>query len=185
MYFKPFHVFLLRNLLELKFMETVLGENIQISFVFRRPLEEFLWCESRWANYIVKFMSRHSPCKLPQKYFPLLFWLFLPRVVSQPHVEVHEPNHDTFLSLQCILLLNSHLTHQGSQSMSVMSIVWFLSIFPFSCLIQWRGAFAFYQKPWFSGEIHIKKNHWICPWFGMTDEASSCLIRSKAGSRTI
>lgn len=30
-------------------------------------------CESRGANSVVKFMSRHSPYKLPQKYFALLF----------------------------------------------------------------------------------------------------------------
>lgn len=57
MYFRPLYVFLLGKLLELKSLETVLGENIQVSFVFRRPLEEFLGCESRWANDIVKFMS--------------------------------------------------------------------------------------------------------------------------------
>lgn len=48
-----------------------LGRKCSNIIAFWRPLEEFLWCESRWANYIVKFMSRHSPCKLPQKYFPL------------------------------------------------------------------------------------------------------------------
>lgn len=78
---------LLRKQLDWKFTETVLGGKSTNIFVFRRPLAE-LWCdnscESEWANYIVKFPSRHSACKLPQKYFPLLFWLLLSRAVSQP-----------------------------------------------------------------------------------------------------